>query len=248
MSKDAKIESKVPLASNFELATLAVQMAQLSGKDEPDIIGAIKLLRATARRLKHEVMPTLDHIPIMVTSLPVCEKERSAFLAKDPDAQIVSPKDEPGYDESVLAKIASVPGSEEIKEPKRFPATLRQIAVALFKQRSTRRLTALLRQVTPIWKWNQKLHPLDARYANDRYTFWCCISVMQHLAPKYRHLYTADGANGMKLVEDWKDKLNAPKASSASSRKRARKGPSKGAYASQERGDGGKWAKKTRGI
>jgi hypothetical protein len=79
------------LSSPYELASIAIALAALHQKTEPDLEGAVKLLRAAAMRGQNEKRPIVHYLLSFLESLPeVASKMKEPSTADRKFEDIVS--------------------------------------------------------------------------------------------------------------------------------------------------------------
>jgi hypothetical protein len=116
-----------PLATPFEVAQLAVVLATMRGHKEPDIFGAIALLKKTALEVAFEKRPKVK---------PQVHWMSSKTMNPGPGEIIKTPESDPDGWATHLAKLRDFPGAEKIQAPVTYPATLTSLIRALHGGRS----------------------------------------------------------------------------------------------------------------
>jgi hypothetical protein len=167
-----------PLATPFELAQIAVALATMRGERRPDILGAIDLLKRAALEAAFETRPMAK---------PQIHYMTSSRMNPGPGEIIVTPESDPIAWEAHLKDIRSFPGSEKIKAPKAYPATLTTCLRCLKNGRSlTNQEKTKLKTCTADVRKN--LSWMGDKLQGE-YQFWVWAREMASAMPEFAKLY-----------------------------------------------------------
>lgn len=157
--------------SAVDLADVALRLAALKGLNEPDVAGAIRLLKQ-AWNQRHQLTPLRCAGMMLTTDL----KSLAVAAVSDPDA----------FDKDF-------PGSDQIVEPDEFPAALDVALKLITKEYSRkRRCGYLLRMENEL---RQRMgfaivsEPRSAEDVEDAASFWGLARNLAPYCPRFVHLY-----------------------------------------------------------
>jgi hypothetical protein len=128
-------KERPPLASPYELASIAIALATLHQKTEPDLEGAIKLLRAAARRGQNEKRPIM-HFPdtVFCDDPELAKLNQEAFASMGAKTIVQTPQSHPEAEQAAIQIAKRFEGADKIMPPKNFPASSLECWRAVLKR------------------------------------------------------------------------------------------------------------------
>lgn len=113
-----------PLASPYELASIAIALAALHQKEEPDLEGAVNLLRAAAMRGQNEKRPIVQFPDTVFCDDPELAKlNQEAFASMGAKTIVQTPQSHPEAERAAIQSEKRFEGADKIIPPKNFPAS-----------------------------------------------------------------------------------------------------------------------------
>lgn len=133
--KKQATEERPSLASPYELASIAIALAALHQKAEPDMEGAVKLLRAAAMRGLNEKRPIV-HFPdtVFCDDPELAKLNQEAFASMGVKTIVQTPKSHPEAEQAAIKSAKRFEGAEKIMPPKNFPASSLECWRAVLKR------------------------------------------------------------------------------------------------------------------
>jgi hypothetical protein len=210
-------KERPPLASPYELASIAIALATLHQKEEPDMEGAVKLLRDAAFRVQNEKRP-IRYFPdsAFFDDPEMAKLNQEAFARMGAKTIVQTAQSHPEVEQATIQILKRFEGADKIMPPKNFPASSLACWRAVLKRSpGTAELqakkTAILKALPSSALW------IEAG-AHSEGAFWIWASGVMPLLPE----------RGKKTKKA----------------KRSRKGESKGLYTTTKHGMDGKFKKK----
>lgn len=112
------------LASPYEIASIAIALASLRANTEPDIEGAIMLLRLAAMRGQNEKRPFVQYPDALLVDDPVVAKLNQEVFARVGAGTIIqTPDTHPEAARCAIERIRQFKGADTIVPPAAFPAS-----------------------------------------------------------------------------------------------------------------------------
>lgn len=172
-------EEREPLASPFELAQIAISLALLYDLPEPDLEGAVRLLRHSCLAVQEEKRPRA----IYPTVVYVDAKPHGEYPL---GTKIITPDDDPAAWRKHIEELRNFPGGDQIVMPKGNEFTLLQIIAAVTGRKEKKRnqdvFERMVRRGTVVREHAQYT------FAGER-GFWITAQLVAPFAPRFKHLY-----------------------------------------------------------
>lgn len=124
-----------PLASPYELASIAIALAALNQKEEPDLEGAVNLLRAAAMRGQNEKRPIVQYPDTVFCDDPADARlQQEAFERMGAKTIVQTPQSHPEAEQAAIQSAKRFEGADKIMPPKNFPASSLECWRAVLKR------------------------------------------------------------------------------------------------------------------
>lgn len=123
------------LSSPYELASIAIALAALHQKTEPDLEEAVKLLRAAAIRGQNEKRPIVHYPDAVFCDDPAVAKlNQEAFARMGAKTIVQTPQSHPEAEKAAIKSAKRFEGADKIMPPKNFPASSLECWRAVLKR------------------------------------------------------------------------------------------------------------------
>jgi hypothetical protein len=128
-------KERPPLASPYELASIAIALATLHQKSKPDLEGAVKLLRAAAMRGQNEKRPIVQYPDTVFCDDPADARlQQEAFERMGAKTIVQTAQSHPEAEKAAIQSAKRFEGADKIMPPKNFPASSLECWRAVLKR------------------------------------------------------------------------------------------------------------------